>query len=108
MPTPKEFGLLAKLVHAMFGASHPAVQSYASNLVQRVENEDDLEMTVDQAVDDLTAFENRTEWAEAVGKLLEKQKDEIAFDSYSGEGADRGHKDELKVTLEPLRKIMGI
>ena len=89
-------------------ANHPAVKSYAIDLIQSVENEDDLEMTLDQAVNDLTAFENRTKWAEAVGKLLDKQETEMPIDTYSGEGADRGYKDELNKTLEPLRSIMKI
>lgn len=105
---PRQFKLFAKLIDRMQSASHSAIKSYANVLIQRVEDEDDMEITLDQAVDDLTAFEHRTKWAEAVGKLLDKQEKEVPIDKYSGEGADRGYKDELKKTLEPLRSIMKV
>ena len=91
-------------------AIHPAVKAYAADLIRRVENEDDLDMTLDQAVDDLTAFENRTKWSEAVGTLLDKQESEseLNIEKYAGDGLDRLRKDELKETLEPLRKIMNL
>jgi hypothetical protein len=105
---PKQFKLLGKLINRMGCATHSAVKSYAADLIQRVENEDDLEMTLDQAVDDLTAFENRMKWAEAIEKLLDKQETELSIETYSGEGRDRGYKDELKITLERLRNIIRI
>lgn len=108
LPEPRHFNLFAKLVDKMQGAAHPAVKSYALDLIQRVENEEDLEMTVEHAVDDFTNFENRTRWADAVGKLLDKQAAEMPMEQYSGEGSDRGYKDELKNTLEPLSKIMNV
>ena len=108
LPEPRHFNLFSKLIDKMQASSHPAVKSYANDLIQRVENEADLDMTVDQAVDDFTNFENRTKWADAVGALLDKQVKDIPMAQYSGEGSDRGYKDELKNTLEPLRKIMNI
>jgi hypothetical protein len=105
---PKQFRMLGRLFEKMQRASHPAIKSYALALIQRAENEDDLEMTLDQANDDLTAFENRTKWAEAIGKLLDRQDEDLPIDKYTGEGADRGYKDDLKSALEPLRKIMNI
>ena len=89
-------------------AAHPAIKDYAEDLINRATNEDELELTLDGAVDELTAFENRTKWAEALGKLLDKQEADLDLKKYSGEGADRGHKDELKMTLVPLRRIMNI
>jgi len=65
-------------------------------------------MTLDQAVNDLTAFINRAKWVDAVGMLLAKQERDLSVEKYAGEGLDRGRKDELKATLEPLRKIMSI
>jgi hypothetical protein len=108
LPAPKDFNLLSKLADRMQGADHQAIQSYALSLIERVENEDDPEMTVDQAVDDLTAFEKRTKWVETVDRLLEEQAKKLPLEKYSGEGADRGHKDDLNTTLAPLRKIMNI
>jgi len=108
LPEPRSFNLFAKLVAKMHAASHPAIKSYASDLIKRVEDEEDGQMTVDQAVDDFTNFETRTEWADTVGGLLNKQDKELPLDQYLGEGADRGYKDELKNTMEPLRKIMNV
>ncbi len=105
---PKRFKLLGRLLDRKQRAVHPAIKDYAEDLINRATNEDDLELTLDGAVDELTAFENRTKWAEALGKLLDKQETDLSLEKYSGEGADRGHKDELKMTLEPLRRIMNI
>lgn len=103
---PKQFKQLAKLVDKMQKAKHPAIKSYAADLIARVEDEDDPDMTVDQAVDDLTAFENRTKWASAVGKLLDKQEEDLLIEKYAGDGSDRGYKDELKKTMERLQKLI--
>jgi hypothetical protein len=105
---PQDFTSLGRLVDRMHRAKHTAIKAYADELIRRVEDEDDQEMTIDQAVNDLTAFENRTKWADAVGRLLDKQEKDLSIDKYAGEGSDRGHKDDLKKTLEPLRRIMGI
>lgn len=105
---PKQFTLLGKLVDKMQRANHPSIKTYAADLIERVKNEDDLEMTLDQAVDDLTAFEKRTEWSTAIAKLLQRQEADLPLEKYAGEGLDRGRKDELKTTLSPLRKVMNI
>ncbi len=105
---PKQFKLLGRLIDKMQSADHPAVKAYAADLIRRAEDEEDLDLSLDQAVDDLKAFENRTKWAEAVAALLNKQEKDLTLDKYAGEGLDRGRKDELKVTLEPLRKIMSV
>jgi hypothetical protein len=108
LPDPKYCTLLARLIHKKQQATHPAIAAYTSDLIERVENEDDLGMTLDQALDDLTAFENRTKWIEVIDKLLNKQEAELGIDKYAGEGLDRGRKDELNKTLEPLKKVMNL
>lgn len=108
LPDPKSARLLGQLIRGRLQASHGAVKDYANDLIKRVENEDDLEMTVDEAVNQLVAFEKRTAWADAIEKLLEKQTKELQPTKYAGEGSDRGRKEELKATLGPLRKIMNI
>ena len=64
-----------------------AVKDYASDLIKRAENEDDLEMTLDEAVNQLVAFEKRTAWTDAIDKLLQKQAKELAPQKYAGGGA---------------------
>lgn len=105
---PKQFKLLGRLIDKMQCADHQAVKAYAADLIRRAEDEEDLDLTLDQAVDDLKAFENRTKWAEAVAALLDKQEKDLSVNKYAGEGLDRGRKDELKATLEPLRRILSI
>ena len=105
---PKHCKLLGRLIAKSRQASHPSITAYAANLIERVEDEDDLQMSLDQAVDDLTAFENRTKWVEAIGNLLGKQEKELDVEKYAGEGLDRGRKDELQTTLDPLRKMMNL
>lgn len=105
---PKSFARLGRLVDKRQKADHEATKEYASDLIRRVEDDSDLEMTVEQALDALTAFENRKKWVEAVSKLLDKQQAELSYENYAGEGNDRAQKDELKKTLAPMRKIMDL
>jgi len=105
---PKKFALFGSLIDKRQKAEHEAIKNYANDLIRRVEDEDDIDMTLEQAVDDLTAFENRQQWAKTINKLLDKQEAELKIDDYTGTGNDRGNKDELKSTIEPLRKIMDI
>jgi hypothetical protein len=107
IPDPKHFKLLGRLIEKMRHANHPAVKAYAADLIQGVEDENNLEMTLDHAIDSLTDFENRTEWFLKISDLLDKQV-ELDIETYAGEGLDRGRKDELKATLERLRSIMNI
>jgi hypothetical protein len=108
LPDPKSTRLLGQLIEKRQHANHNAVKDYANDLIKRAEDEADLEMTLDEAVNQLVAFEKRTAWADAIGKMLVKQEKELEPKKYAGEGLDRGRKDELKETLEPLRKIMNL
>jgi hypothetical protein len=108
LPDPKSTRLLGQLIEKRQHANHNAVKDYASDLIKRAENEDDLEMTLDEAVNQLVAFERRTAWTDAIDKLLQKQVKELAPQKYAGEGLDRGRKEEIKATLAPLRKIMSL
>ena len=105
---PPACNTLGRLIAKCRQARHPSISAYGWNLIDRVENEDDLEVGLDQAINDLTAFEKQTKWVDAVGKLLMKQEQELRVEIYAGEGLDRGRKDELQATLGPLRKIMNI
>lgn len=105
---PKQFKQLGRLISRMQCADHPAVNAYAAGLIRRAEDEKDVNLTLDQAVDALTAFENRTKWAEAVAALFDKQENDLSLDKYAGDGLDRARKDQLKATLETLRKIMAL
>lgn len=104
---PKKFKLLGRLVDRRQRADHEATKQYAGDLIRRVEDEND-EMTVEQAIDDLTAFEHRKKWAQAVSRLLDKQEAELRLEDYTGAQNDRGQKDELKGTLAKLRRVMEI
>ena len=107
-PEPRQFSLLGKLIDRMQRANHPAIKAFAADLIRRAEDEQDFQMTLEQAVNELTAFENRTKWAEVVGKLLDKQAEELKVEGYMGEGTDRGRKDELVFTLQYLRKMVDV
>ena len=106
-PDPKAFGKIATLWHRMAIASHPAIKAYGTELIKRVENEDDLEATVDVALDSLTEFENRTLWAESIHKLLMLQEEKLAPGDYAGNGLERARLDGLIETFSRLRKIIG-
>ena len=107
-PDPKAFGQFGKLVHRMQSASHQAIKEFAVDLIRRVEDEDDLEMTIEQALAELAKFEKRINWATAIGKLLIRQKNELDVNDYAGNGLDLARKDELKNTFGNLRRILGV
>ncbi len=105
---PKKVTLLGKLYNKKQKATHDAVKAYADDVIRRALDEDDLEMTVEAAVDELTNFENRTLWVDSIEKLLDKQENELKIDDYTGVGNDLGNKEVLKKTIEPFKKIAGI
>ena len=107
-PHPKAFGALGNLVNRMQSATHQVIKEFAAELLKRVENEDDLEMTIDQARADLSKFEKRINWATAIGELLIKQRDKLNIGDYSGDGLELARKTELKNTFENLRKLLGL
>ena len=107
-PQPKAFGQLGKLVDRMQLADHEAIKDFAVELLKRVENEDDLEMTIDQARADLAKFEKRVNWATAIGELLVKQRDKLNIEDYSGEGLELERKEELKNTFDNIRQILRV
>ena len=107
-PDPKAFGQFGKLVHRMQSASHQAIKEFAVELMRRVEDEGDLEMTIDQALAELANFERRINWAAAIGKLLMRQKKDLDLNDYSGDGRDLARKEELKNTFGNLRRILGV
>ena len=108
LKVPQACSTLGRLLRRTRHANHTAVTEFGESLIRRVEDEDDHDMTVDHALDELTFFENRTKWVAAVDGLLNKQDAELRIDSYMGEGLDRGRKDGLLKTLEPLKKILNI
>lgn len=107
LPSPKFFGRFGKLIDKQQG-SHAIAEVYAfiSDKIHRVEDENNMDMTVDRATDEITQFENSKRWAEAVEKLFTIQEAKLPLSKYSGEGADRGQKDALKATMEKLRGLM--
>lgn len=107
LPNPKFFGRFGKLIDKQQGAHAIAeVHAFISDKIHRVEDENNMDMTVDRATDEITQFENSKQWAEAVGKLFAIQETKLPISKYSGEGADRGQKDALKATMEKLRGLM--
>ncbi len=104
---PKQIKMLGRLVAGSANA-HTAIKEYSRDLIKRVEDEDDLDMTLEGAANSLVVFVKRTQWISALKELLTKQESELKLDLYNGEGLDRGRKDELRATLEPIRRILGL
>ena len=105
---PKSFNVLGKLYEKKQRSNHEAFKAYASDLISRVLNENDIHMTLETAVDDLVDYENRTKWVDAIEKLLNDQIEKLDINEYTGVGNDKGAKDELKKTISPLVRMMGI
>lgn len=103
---PQDFSKLGRLVQKSEGADHEATRDYAKSLVKRVEDPEDLDMTIEMALSDITDYEARKNWTKAITVLLDQQDEKLPVADYSGTGNDRGNKDALKETLVTLRKLL--
>jgi hypothetical protein len=99
---PKSFGRLGQLFKLIRNSADEAVKDHGRGLVERVLDEDDVDMTVDDAVDQLIDMEKKRKWAETMTKLLDRQEKELKPSDYQGVGNDRARKDELKPILQRL------
>ena len=108
LPDPKAFSTFGKLFAMRKKSTHEATKSFADDIISQVLDEDDTDMTVDDAVDELTEFINRVKWVDALKILLDKQENELNTDDYSGVGNDRAVKDELRTRLELIRRTMNL
>ena len=107
LPTPNHFGRFGKLIDKQQSAhATPEVHAFISDKIHRVEDDGNMEMTIESATDQITQFENSKRWAEAVEKLFLIQQVSLPITQYSGEGSDRGQKEALKATMEKLRGLM--
>lgn len=105
---PKSFAKLGKVIEKRRNSPHDAVKRYADDLLHRVEDETDIDMTLEQALDDLTNMEQSVVWIETVSDLLDKQEDDLNLVDYSGFGNERAYKDELRKKVQPLKLILGL
>lgn len=105
---PKSFTQLGKIFEKQRNSQHDAIKRYADDLLHRVEDENDIDMTLEQALYDLTNMEQSVRWIETVSSLLDVQENDLNLDEYSGIGNDRAYKDELKKKIEPLKLILGL
>lgn len=103
---PKSFAKFGKLIQKRTNSPHDAIKRYADDLVHRVEDEQDLDMTLDQAIDDLTNMESSVKWIETINALLATQESKLPIAEYSGTGNDRANKDVVKARVEPLKLIL--
>ena len=105
---PKQFKVFGKLIHARQASQDRIIREFAEDLIRRVENEEDLETTLDRATDNMIEIVEQSEWVKTLRSLLSKQADDLPIDKYTGDGDDRGHKDDLKKAMENILIIMGI
>jgi hypothetical protein len=105
---PKSFALLGKLYDLQRRSKTQSIKEYADDLITRALDEDDKDIKVDEAVDLLTDFINSSQWINAIRTELEKQGKDLKIDDYTGVGNERGNKDTLKKTVEPLKRMLGL
>ncbi len=105
---PKAFRNLGKLFNMQRTAEDQATKSYAKDLIARATDEDDMDTTVEKAVDLLNDFKRSTQWIKALRTEMDKQNKMLTIDTYTGVGNERGNKDALKATMEPLKRMLGI
>ena len=105
---PKSFTKLGKIIEKRRNTPHDAIKRYADDLLRRVEDESDMDMTLPQALDDLINMELSVKWIDTVNGLLDRQEEKLQIDEYSGIGNDRAYKDELKKKVQILKSVLNI
>ena len=110
---PSQFNRLGKLLKHSLDHKNEAIRVRAKQLVDlvqegAVDEDGNLEMTVDQANSLLTTEMNRKEWVAAVKELLELQNEKLPLEGYDGEGAHLKAKENLEESIVHLRKIFGV
>ncbi len=110
---PSQFNRLGKLLKHSIGHDNEAIRVRAKelvNLVQEgsVDDDGNLEITVDTANSLLTTEMNRKEWVGAVEELLKLQQEKLPLEGYDGEGAHLTAKENVEESIVNLRKMFGL
>jgi hypothetical protein len=102
LDTPQSVAGFSRLVYEGRAGGGP-VKDFAAGLIQQVE---DTERTLDDALDNLNTFKRQRRWATALQELLQKQAGELPLDKYTASGNELMYKDELKTAFGKLRRFL--
>lgn len=105
---PQDFRKLGKLFNMRKKATDQATIDQSTNIIEMATDEDELSVKLDDAIDLLNDFINKTRWVETLDSELDRQEKQLNVDDYSGVGNERGNKDSLKNTIAPLKKMLGV
>ena len=113
IPRPQVFSQLGRIVERAHRAKQLTVRTLAAALLEEIESEElddkqELKTTVEDAWVELRAFEARLQWVVSLNELLRRQKEELPFDAYLGEGNDKLEKDNLMKLLTRFRAILDL
>ena len=113
VPRPQVFPQLGLIVESANRAKQHSVRTLAAALLERVESgnvdeEQVLETSIEDAWIELRAFEEGLAWVQSLNELLNRQKKELPFHIYQGEGNDKMTKDILKKLVGRFRAILGL
>jgi len=100
--TMRRFGTLIKKLEEQ---DHTEARNYINSQVEQVLDEEN-EKTVEQALDNVTSYINRSRWVDAVTALIGERESKLEFAEYTGLSNDLAAKDALKVTLQKLRRAI--
>ncbi len=102
---PQSIGKFASLLRRMNEQSHAESRNYISSQIDQVLNEES-DLTLEQANDNVTSYLNRIRWVEATNVLLDKQQNKLNIEDYTGTGNDRAEREALSTTLKKLRRVI--
>lgn len=102
---PQAIGRFASLLKRMNEQEHNESRLYISSQIERLLDEDS-ELTLEQANDNVTNYLNRIRWVEATETLLAKQEGKLEVSDYTGVGNDRAEREAISATLKKLRRII--
>lgn len=102
---PKAMNRFGQLIKKQHEQQHAEATNYIKSQVDQLLDQES-ELTLEQALDNVTDYVNRTKWVEAVDALLDQREQKLEFSDYTGTSNDLAAKESLKVTLSKIIKVI--
>jgi hypothetical protein len=107
IPDVRVMRRLGQIIQKRITANSDSERSFIDNVVSRIENENDP-LTVDEGLEEITAYLTSLKWREAIANLLSEQEEKLTPESYAGTDNERGYREEAQHIVGNIVRIMGI
>lgn len=102
---PKVMTRFGTLIKKREEQEHQEARNYIDSKIKQVLDEES-EVTVENALDSVTSYINRSRWVDETIKLLAECEKKLDYDEYTGTANDLAAKDALKKTLIKIQRAV--